>query len=120
MIAEPNIISIDYDPFVGPSIEKTVPSTEAQQEVWLSCVIGGVEGNLAYNESLALQIHGNVDLNIMREALKMLVSRHESLRSSFSGDGTKMIIYEYSEPVIDYSTLAMVPLLNNKIKLTHF
>ncbi len=120
MIAEPNIISIDYDPFVGPSIEKIVPSTEAQQEVWLSCVIGGVEGNLAYNESLALQLQGNIELNIMREALKMLVSRHESLRSSFSGDGTKMIIYEYFEPVIDYFDISNGSVIEQQNQIDEF
>lgn len=109
MTSKSNIISVDYNPFSGPAIEKIAPATEPQQEVWLSCVIGGEAANLAYNESLAVQLRGNLNVHYMKEALKMLLSRHESLRSSFSADGSKMIIYEHANALINYEDISKEP-----------
>jgi len=106
MLQEPEISNIDFDPFGSGLIQKVVPATEPQQEVWLSCVIGGEQASLAYNESLALQLHWNLNEEAMMEALKQIVLRHESFRTAFSGDGTKMIIFEYSEPEISYSNIS--------------
>ncbi|ANH80439.1 hypothetical protein A8C56_05045 [Niabella ginsenosidivorans] len=89
---------VDFDPFAGNAIEKVVPTTESQKEIFASCILGGTEANLAYNESLSLEFTGNVQGKIMNECLDELIRRHESLRASFSNDGSKMMIYE-SQPV---------------------
>lgn len=106
MTPEQTTIAIDYNPFEGPKIQKVVPATEPQQEVWLSCIIGGDEANIAYNESLAMQFSGSLNPEAMKQALQELVSRHESLRASFSGDGSKMLIFEYTEPAISYFNIS--------------
>ncbi|WP_257656783.1 non-ribosomal peptide synthetase [Parapedobacter lycopersici] len=84
---------VDFDPFAGPTIEKVVPLTESQQEIWLSCVLGGTDANLAYNESISLDFNGSLQSDKFEESLAKLLVRHESLRTSFSADGRNMIIY---------------------------
>lgn len=94
MSSGPTLKPIDFNPFKGNTIEKVLPVTEAQQEVWLSCKIGGNEANLAYNESISLQFSGKLDERALKDSLKDLVARHESLRCSISNDGSKLIIYK--------------------------
>lgn len=89
---------VDFDPFAGNAIEKVVPTTEPQKEIFASCILGGTEANLAYNESLSLDFTGSVQVRLLMECLSELVLRHESLRASFSGDGSKMMIYA-SQPL---------------------
>ena len=93
---------ITFNPFAGNKIEKVFPVTESQQEVWLSCKIGGDEANLAYNESISLQLSGNVNEDALRNSLNELVKRHEALRCSFSADGSKMVIYANPPAQINY------------------
>ncbi len=84
---------INFDPFVGDTIAKVVPSTEPQQEIWTSCLIGGDDANLAFNESISLELNGQIDDTLLKDALRQLIARNESLRSSFSADGKQMIVY---------------------------
>lgn len=39
MNSSKNIIS--FNPFKGPQIEKVVPITQPQAEIWISCTLGG-------------------------------------------------------------------------------
>lgn len=73
---------------VGPRVPvqtKTAPMTAAQQQLWLAVQMGEA-ASLAYNEAIALHLHGPFDLPAMRKALQQLVDRHESLRTTFRGD----------------------------------
>ena len=45
----------DFDPFAGGLIERIVPTTEAQREVWLGDRLSP-EASLAYNESMRLRL----------------------------------------------------------------
>ncbi|MEY4577637.1 MAG: hypothetical protein RL701_2340, partial [Pseudomonadota bacterium] len=76
----------DFDPFAGPQILATTPSTEAQREIWTAAQIGP-HASLAYNESITLELRGVVDIPRLHEAFQTLVLRHEALRTTFSGDG---------------------------------
>lgn len=84
---------IDFDPFSGAEISQVVPMTASQTEIWLSCTLGGDEGNMAYNESNSLRLTGELDVSAFKTALMVLFQRHESLRCSFSGNGKNMVIY---------------------------
>ncbi len=86
--------TVSFDPFAGPEIFRVLPLTESQTEIWLSCTVGGNEGNCAYNESNSLHFKGKLDVTSLKKAVYKLSERHESLRSSFSGDGKSMVIYE--------------------------
>lgn len=74
----------------------TVPSTEAQREVWLAARFVG-NNSVAYNEGLSLNLDGELDEEALRNALQTLLDRHESLRAHFSRDGRSMII----QPTLD-------------------
>ena len=73
-------------------IEKTNVSsvkartTDAQKEIWAAAALGDLE-NLAYNESITIEIEGTLDPSLLHRALVDLCQRHESLRTIFSEDG---------------------------------
>ncbi|WP_076999366.1 non-ribosomal peptide synthetase [Variovorax sp. KK3] len=83
----------DFDPFAGGLIERIVPTTEAQREVWLGDQLSP-EASLAYNESMRLRLRGALDSAALALALDRLVARHESLRATISSDGTELLIGE--------------------------
>ncbi|TKB99644.1 non-ribosomal peptide synthetase [Pedobacter cryotolerans] len=90
-----NLIAVDYNPFeIEREIDKIIVINESQREIWLSCLIGGVEANLAYNESVTLAFKGDFSLPNFKKALSTVVHRHEALRSTVSANGAHFIIYK--------------------------
>jgi amino acid adenylation domain-containing protein len=90
----PNFISVDFDPFEGTrEIEKITVTNESQREIWLSCIFGGNDANLSYNESVSLAITGNLNFEAFKQAVTNLILRHEALRSTVSADGETLVIY---------------------------
>jgi amino acid adenylation domain-containing protein len=81
----------EHDPFAGPAILMTVPTTEPQREIWTAAQIGET-ASLAYNESVTLWMRGPLDMDALRASLADLVQRHEALRSTFSDDGLTMFV----------------------------
>jgi amino acid adenylation domain-containing protein len=99
---------IDFDPFVDGELLLTAPATESQQEIWLGVRISN-EANLACLLSQSLRFRGGLNIDIFRAAIDLLVDRHDSLRTTFNGDGTTILIAKQIKaqcPVIDLSTLA--------------
>jgi amino acid adenylation domain-containing protein len=90
----PNYKQVDFDPFPGPEIHSVTSLTESQMEIWLSCALGGEEGNAAYNESNSLHFFGSLSVPAIQKAVSTLTKRHESLRSVFSRDGKSMMVYK--------------------------
>ncbi|WP_426661101.1 amino acid adenylation domain-containing protein [Rhodanobacter aciditrophus] len=86
MDAHAALSAVDYDPFASPALERVVPSTEAQREIWLAAKLGE-QASLAYNEAVALHLHGALDRAALLDALQALVDRHDALRASFGPDG---------------------------------
>lgn len=86
---------ITFNPFEDQKdIEKIVAINESQREIWLSCIIGGDEASLAYNESVSLDFTGPFQFSAFRKSLEIIVKRHEALRSSVSANGENFIIYK--------------------------
>ena len=85
--------AIAFDPFASGQIEQIVPSTEAQREVWLGDQLSP-EASLAYNESMVFRLRGALQVQALSLALSQLVQRHQSLRATFSADGTQLVIGE--------------------------
>lgn len=91
----PNFTPVDFDPFGEVKIiEKITATNEPQREIWLSCIIGGEDANLSYNESVSLEITGELNFNVLSKAVNDLVLRHEALRSTISPNGESLIIYK--------------------------
>ncbi|MFT4102503.1 MAG: hypothetical protein QM674_15995, partial [Burkholderiaceae bacterium] len=68
--------SVDFDPFADAVVERVVPSTEAQREVWLASELSA-QASLAFNESVCLLIGGALDTAALRAALGALAARHD-------------------------------------------
>lgn len=100
--------SAAHNPFEGPAIEKVGGLVDAQKEVWLSCILGGKEANLSYNQSISLDIRGSLDLECLERACYGLIERHEALRMAFAPNGKQFVVYE-EMPICfqrkDYSSL---------------
>lgn len=90
------LIPVDHDPFSGPAIARCFPTTEQQREVWLSSKMGR-EASCSYNESVSLRLHGVPERNALGRSVDLVIKRHASLRSVFSGNGEQLI--ELSEPL---------------------
>ena len=81
----------EFDPFAGPAVQRTSPSTEAQREIWTGSQIGE-DASLAFNESVSLDLRGPLDEPALVAALGDVLERHEALRSTFSQDGTTLVV----------------------------
>ncbi len=90
-ITESKRQSVDFDPFAGPAIERTAPTTEAQREVWVATQMGH-DASCAYIESVTLELSGPLDRVQMERTIDLLVERHEGLRSTISPDGMRVIV----------------------------
>ena len=80
-------------PVVNNTGSQRYAATEAQLEVWLSSK-QSAEANCAYNEISSLVVRGELDLENLKLALKKVVQRNASLRSTFSADGQEIIVHE--------------------------
>ncbi|MDG2536711.1 amino acid adenylation domain-containing protein [Dyella jiangningensis] len=84
-------VAVDYDPFAGAMLERVVPATAPQREVWLASTLEP-QASLAYNESVTLRLHGELHAAAMQAALQQLMDRHEALRATFGSDGNELCI----------------------------
>ncbi|MBL7939470.1 MAG: amino acid adenylation domain-containing protein [Flavobacteriales bacterium] len=106
-IQEPRFVAVDFDPFTGPAIQRTIPTTEAQREV-LTASEMGVDASCAYNESVSLELKGALDQAALERAMHELVNRHESLRATLNASGTRMLVTDevrFELPFADLSSL---------------
>ena len=82
--------AVDYDPFAGPQIQRVVPTTESQREVWLASTLSS-QASLAYNESVTLRFRGSLEVEALRAAVRDVTSRHDALRATISANGEDLI-----------------------------
>jgi len=81
-------------------IEKVIPTTPAQMEIWLACKMGGKDANKAYNESISLLLQGELSVKILQDAFSQVIDRHEGMRSVLSPNGKSLMIFSnYSLPI---------------------
>jgi amino acid adenylation domain-containing protein len=100
---------VPFDPFAGGEILVTVPTTGPQREIWLAIRLGGREANLAYNESLSLELRGALDVSALTRAVQMLVLRHEALRSTFTPDGEFVTVLARTQAELRIEDLSSLP-----------
>lgn len=103
-IPETRLVEVDFNPFTGPAIQRTIPTTESQREVFVASSMGA-DGNRAYVESVSLQLEGEMDHPAMEKALQDLIARHESLRSAISADGMRMVVFEQTGNAVVFHDL---------------
>jgi amino acid adenylation domain-containing protein len=105
----PTATAVDYDPFADGALPMQVPVTPAQREIWLACQLEPA-ASLAYNEAIAITLHGPLDAPALQRAVSALVQRHEALRATFSADGASMLIAEAASlPLVEHDLSDMAP-----------
>ncbi len=92
-----NPATATFDPFAGPAILATFPTTEPQREIWTACQLGD-DASLAYNESITVRLVGHLAEDAFEQALSDLVERHEALRSGTSPNGLSAFVIAPSTP----------------------
>jgi amino acid adenylation domain-containing protein len=100
-------VADEFDPFAGPALALSAPSSESQREIWTATRMGD-DASCAFNESCSLRLVGPLDRAAFRGALADLVQRHEALRTTFSPDGTTLCVAEalsVAVPVVDLAGL---------------
>ncbi|MBV7339841.1 aminotransferase class III-fold pyridoxal phosphate-dependent enzyme, partial [Chloroflexi bacterium TSY] len=75
-----------------PETTIEAPLSEAQQQLWFLAEIGD-DGSMAYNESVCLQLNGELDVAAFRRTIQTLAARHEALRTTISTDGKCQYIH---------------------------
>ncbi|MER5303568.1 non-ribosomal peptide synthase/polyketide synthase [Streptomyces lasiicapitis] len=90
--ARPGVVPVARD--------ATAPMSYAQQRMWFleEFAPGGAE----YVTSLALRLHGRLDVRALAAALRGLVARHESLRTTFDavdGHGVQVVHAPHEVPL---------------------
>ncbi len=84
--------AVDYDPFADTApLQRVVPTTEAQREIWLACQLG-TDASVSYNLTLTLALHGRLDRDALRRALHRLAELHDALRCTVGRDGEQLFI----------------------------
>ena len=107
-IPDIKLVPVDFDPFGGGAIERTVPSTEAQREVFIASQMGA-DASCAYNESVSLELKGALDTARIDASIIAVVQRHEALRGCMSADGTRVIVHERSDIRVEHIDLSALP-----------
>ncbi|HEV7829728.1 MAG TPA: amino acid adenylation domain-containing protein, partial [Pseudonocardiaceae bacterium] len=88
--------------------DRALPLSPVQQPLWLGHELSS--GGTEYNNGVGLRLSGALDLDALRAALDALVSRHESLRTTFrtvDGHGVQIVAASGEIPLrpVDLSTV---------------
>ncbi|SDN01167.1 amino acid adenylation domain-containing protein [Daejeonella rubra] len=100
-------MSVNGDNGINHNSEKVfVPATESQQEVWISCLLGGDDASRSYNLSVTLNLSGELNHSFFEQSIQDLVNRHEALRSVFTEDASQVCIYSEFKPEIYFEDIS--------------
>jgi natural product biosynthesis luciferase-like monooxygenase protein/amino acid adenylation domain-containing protein len=83
-----------------------IPLSEAQRQLWILAQLGD-NGNLAYNQSVTLQLSGPLNPVAMTQAIQQISDRHEALRTKINAQGDSQEILPQVEincPILDLGT----------------
>ncbi|MGL4308871.1 MAG: amino acid adenylation domain-containing protein [Paracoccaceae bacterium] len=83
----------------------SVPTTEAQREIWAAMIVTP-EVTPGYNESVTLKMHGKVDRQLLLDSVADCLQRHDSLRATFTEDGSEMLVHPSMDIPVDFVDLS--------------
>lgn len=95
-------------------IEKVVQTTPSQMEIWLACKLGGKEANMAYNESVSIQLTGNLCVKSLQAAFLKIIERHDGMRAVIGPKGKHMIVFSSYELPIRLRDISEMPFEEKK------
>lgn len=67
-------------------IEKNYPVSFSQQRLWFLEQFN--EGHSAYNIAASFELNGELNIDLLKQSLKLIIQRHESLRTTFAQDNS--------------------------------
>ncbi len=82
---------VEHDPFASGDVDTYVEATAAQRELWTSSQLGD-DAACVFNQSVSVELVGELDLAALRHAFQDLVHRRDALRGTFSADGMLFLI----------------------------
>lgn len=85
---------VHYNPFRGGLVEKAIPATLSQREMWSTLVLEP-EANICYNEVICMEVSGKLSTVKLEAAFQEVLKRHEALRATFSQDGKYFVVHQY-------------------------
>ncbi|MEP7311016.1 MAG: amino acid adenylation domain-containing protein [Pseudomonadota bacterium] len=88
---------------------REVATTEPQREIWLADRMGP-GASLAYNESVSIDLRGELNVEALRRAVGEVLMRHDALRAVFSSDGLVLRVpVEAPVPAVPLLDLSTAP-----------
>lgn len=115
MIKDTSLLKVQYDPFRSGPVERAIPATLSQREMWSTLVLEP-EANICYNEVICMEVSGKLSINKIEEAFQELLKRHEALRATFSQDGKYFVVHQYQYQKIDVKTIQLNELGNHQFE----
>lgn len=94
------------NPFQLGEIELSAPTTPAQKEIWSSIEIDP-KANICFNESISIDLNGDLSVNRLKEALDQFIQRHDAFRSCFTPNGKHFIVYHKPTLNLNYYDLSL-------------
>ncbi|MDI1323387.1 MAG: amino acid adenylation domain-containing protein [Algoriphagus sp.] len=95
-------------------IEKVVQTTPSQLEIWLACKLGGKEANMAYNESVSIQLTGKLNVKSLQAAFLKIIERHDAMRAVIGPNGKHLIVFSSYELPIRLRDISEMTLVEKK------
>jgi glutamate-1-semialdehyde aminotransferase/thioesterase domain-containing protein/acyl carrier protein len=92
------------------------PATDLQNEMWIAAHMRP-EASAASNGTNVVELSGDVSVSAMEAALAEVVKRHGALRSTFSKDGTRVIVHPEMPIQLCFHDLSEYPSADAAFKL---
>lgn len=81
-------------------IQDYYPLTHAQRRMWFINHLDG--GNSAYNNVLVLELHGRIHIASFEQSIRLLIKKHEALRSVFTIKDGAPCQFVYDASAVDF------------------
>ena len=102
-------VSVPVVPTSGTeSADQVLPLTEAQQGLWLLAALNK-NAERAYRDSLTISINGDLNRDVLGEAVQAVVDRHGALRTTIDPDGHTQTVHARHKFQLDYFDYSSLP-----------
>lgn len=91
MNPQPALTPVDYDPFLPSALEKVIPLTPEQLEIYVSSVQSD-DASAAYNLAVSYRFNATPDWPKLEQCINILVANNEVLRGSLGTNDTVLCI----------------------------
>ncbi len=104
------------DPIVATPKPTEYSPTDLQREMWIAARMRP-EASAASNGTNVVELTGEIKVAALETAISEVIKRHGALRSTFSEDGTKVIVHSQMEIRLRCHDLTELPSVDGAFKL---